>query len=61
MSSQSGRQLTFLIVLSLALTAATGCAAVEGIFKAGLWVGVIIAALIIGVVYAVASRFRTRP
>jgi hypothetical protein len=47
--------LPFLLVL---VAVAPGCAAVEGIFKAGMWVGIIVAILVIGGVLALISRFR---
>jgi hypothetical protein len=43
------RRLSLLVLLIVAVTAA-GCAAIGGIFKAGVWVGVIVAALLVVVV-----------
>jgi hypothetical protein len=37
-------------------TTAAGCAAVAGIFKAGVWVGIIIAVLVVAVLGFVFSR-----
>jgi len=37
-----------LSLLILVLVSASGCAAIAGIFKAGMWVGVILAVLVIG-------------
>jgi hypothetical protein len=39
-----------LALAGLAL-ASTGCAAIEGIFKAGVWVGVIAAAIVLAVAF----------
>jgi hypothetical protein len=36
----------------------SGCAAIEGIFKAGVWTGVIIVVLLLVGVVALVSRFR---
>ncbi|HYT69651.1 MAG TPA: hypothetical protein VEL51_24745 [Vicinamibacterales bacterium] len=44
-----------MLVALLALTAA-GCAAVAGIFKAGFWVGIIIAAIVIVGIFALLGR-----
>jgi hypothetical protein len=44
-----------LLVLLLAVTL-TGCAAVAGIFKAGLWVGIIIAVIIVVALFALFGR-----
>ena len=41
------------VVLTLLLTALTfaqGCAAIEGIFKAGVWVGLFIAIIVVGAI-----------
>jgi hypothetical protein len=51
------RPLAFLFALLLIVSSA-GCAAVAGIFKAGVWVGVIVAVLIIAVVVFLFSRMR---
>ena len=44
-------------LVSLALFA-NGCAAIEGIFKAGVWVGILAVALVIGIVAFVGGLFR---
>ena len=46
-----------LSLLILVLMSASGCAAIAGIFKAGVWVGVILAVLVIGGGLFVFSRF----
>ena len=50
-----GRLATLALLLTL-IVSATGCAAVSGIFKAGLWVGLILAVLVIAVVFFVVRR-----
>ena len=52
------RRFALVCALAVMLVAASGCAAVAGIFKAGLWVGVILAVLVIGGGLFVVSRFR---
>ena len=44
-----------LLVVLLAVTAA-GCSAIVGIFKAGFWVGLIVAALVIVGIFALMGR-----
>jgi hypothetical protein len=44
-----------LLVVVLAVTAA-GCAAVAGIFKAGFWVGIVIAAIVVVGIFALIRR-----
>ena len=44
-----------LFVLLLAVTL-TGCAAVAGIFKAGFWVGIIVAAILVVGIFALMKR-----
>ena len=43
--------------LAVLLLSSTGCAAVEGIFKAGMGVGIIVAVLLVGGVLFLFSRF----
>jgi len=40
----------------LLLSTLTGCSVVEGIFKAGVWVGVLIVAAVIGLIIFLVSR-----
>jgi uncharacterized ion transporter superfamily protein YfcC len=56
MGSTSPSRYVVLLLLVVALVSMTGCAAVAGIFKAGMWVGVIVAVLVIGGALAVFSR-----
>jgi hypothetical protein len=44
-----------LLIVLLAVTV-TGCAAITGIFKAGVWVGVIIAVIVVGLVMMLFRR-----
>ena len=46
------------ILLLVALTT-VGCQAVEGIFKAGMWVGILIAVVIVGLILMLFGRSRT--
>jgi hypothetical protein len=39
------------------LVSASGCAAVAGIFKAGVWVGILLAVVVIGGAVFLFSRF----
>jgi heme/copper-type cytochrome/quinol oxidase subunit 2 len=47
------------LVLLLALSSA-GCQLVEGIFRAGMWVGIIIVLFVFILVAFIASKFRRR-
>lgn len=51
-------RLVLLSFLLLVVVSSAGCAAVAGIFKAGMWVGIIFAIVIIGGGLFVVSRFR---
>jgi len=44
-----------LLIVLMAVTL-TGCAAVAGIFKAGFWVGIVIAVIVVGGLVALFSR-----
>jgi hypothetical protein len=44
-----------LLVLLLAVTF-TGCAAIAGIFKAGFWVGIVIAVIVVVALFALFGR-----
>ena len=56
MGSSSISRYGLLLLLLLALVVLPGCSAVAGIFKAGMWVGVIMAVLVIGGAVAIFSR-----
>ncbi|HWK11157.1 MAG TPA: hypothetical protein VNR64_13950 [Vicinamibacterales bacterium] len=44
-----------LLVVLLAVTL-TGCTAIAGIFKAGFWVGVVIAVIVVVILFALFGR-----
>jgi uncharacterized membrane protein YkvI len=46
------------LLMLLAMTAA-GCEIAEGIFKAGVWVGVLLVVVIVGVIFMLFGRSRT--
>jgi hypothetical protein len=48
----------FLPVFIGLTTLMSGCAAIEGIFKAGVWVGVVIVVLVGGLAAALLGMFR---
>lgn len=54
---QAGRLILFLLALA-AIIVMPGCELAGGIFKAGFWVGIVIAALAIGLVFAMVRRTR---
>lgn len=45
-----------LTLLFFILTLVSGCSVVEGIFKAGVWVGIFAVAIVIGVIIWLVSR-----
>jgi hypothetical protein len=47
-----------LATLAAMLMTLTGCEAVKGIFKAGMWTGVILVAVIAGILFAVVGKSR---
>ena len=47
-----------LVVLVLAAVTVSGCAAIAGIFKAGVWTGVVMIVILIGIIGFVATRIR---
>jgi hypothetical protein len=44
-----------LVILGLAVIV-TGCSAIAGIFKAGVWVGVILVVLVVGLLFVLFGR-----
>ena len=44
--------------LAFVLVTVSSCEAIEGIFKVGLWTGIIIVVLIIAAIFWLISRFR---
>ena len=57
MTSRAKPQLLLLLVVLLAFSSA-GCEVVEGIFKAGMWVGIILVVLVLGLVMFVVGKLR---
>ena len=55
--SASSRSL-LLAVLLVACVSASGCEIVEGVFKAGLWAGVIMVVLVLAVVMFIVNKAR---
>ena len=49
----SAARILFVLLLAIAFT---GCAAVAGIFKAGFWVGVVIAVVVVVALFALFGR-----
>jgi hypothetical protein len=52
------RWLWMLVLVVVAGMTLTGCAAIEGIFKAGMWTGVIAVVLVLIVVGFIAAKMR---
>jgi len=48
--------LTRILLIVLLAVTLTGCSAIAGIFKAGVWTGVIIAVILIVIVVALVGR-----
>ena len=55
--SASSRLVLFLFLL--ACTSASGCQVVGGIFKAGLWVGIIMAVIVVALVMFIVNKTRS--
>lgn len=51
----SGTLVRLLLVVLLAMTVA-GCSAILGIFKAGFWVGIVVAVIVVVGLFAVFGR-----
>ena len=47
-----------LILLVLASFTVAGCAAIAGIFKAGVWTGVVMVVILLGIIGFMAARIR---
>jgi hypothetical protein len=56
----SNRNLSLLTLLMILAVSSSGCEVVGGIFKAGLWVGVIMVALILVVIFWIVGKMRSR-
>jgi uncharacterized membrane protein YkvI len=53
------RYLLFLLLLMIAVMPLAGCEVVEGVFKAGVWVGALMVVLIVGAVAFIVTRIRS--
>jgi len=51
--------MVFALLLGVTAVSAEGCQAIEGIFKAGFFVGIIIAVIVVGLVVTLFSRMRS--
>jgi len=56
MESSTAARYILLALLLVILVSASGCAAIAGIFKAGMWVGIILAVVVVGGIALVFSR-----
>jgi len=56
----SKKNLSLLTLLVILAVSSSGCEVVGGIFKAGMWVGVIMVALILVVIFWVMGKMRRR-
>jgi hypothetical protein len=51
-------EIVFALAIVLVATSMAGCDVIGGIFKAGIWVGVIIVAVIVAVIAGIARMMR---
>jgi hypothetical protein len=58
MSTQWLSRYLMIVLLVLAAVSMTGCEAIAGIFKAGVWTGVVMVVILIALVGFVASKVR---
>ena len=56
----SKKNLSLLTLLTILAVSSAGCEVVGGIFKAGMWVGVIMVALILVVIFWIMGKMRSR-
>jgi uncharacterized membrane protein YkvI len=49
----------FLFLFLLACVSASGCSVVGGIFKAGLWAGIIVAVIVVAIVMFIVNKARS--
>ena len=47
-----------LAALFAVITTMSSCAAIQGIFKAGVWVGVLLVVLVVGIIFWVIGKAR---
>jgi hypothetical protein len=57
--TRSASSRLFLLLLLVACVSASGCHIVGGIFKAGLWVGIIMAVIVVALVMFVVNKARS--
>ena len=57
--SRSASSRLFLFLFLLACTSASGCQVAGGIFKAGLWVGIIMAVVVVALVMFIVNKTRS--
>lgn len=50
----------FLAFLFAAITTLSSCEAIGGIFKAGIWVGIFVVVLVVGIILWVVSKARNK-
>ena len=53
-----GQLILNMLIVLFAVLSLSGCEIVGGVFKAGMWVGVIMVVLIVALVFYLISRFR---
>jgi hypothetical protein len=53
-----GKVSLYLIVISITTFIFSGCAVIEGIFKVGVWAGIILVLVILGVIFFIISKFK---
>jgi hypothetical protein len=46
-------------LLLLVAMASAGCQVVEGVFKAGMWVGILLVVVVLGIAFMIFGRSRT--
>ncbi len=51
-------KINFLAVITLLAVALSSCEAIAGIFKAGIWVGIIIVVLVVAVIFWLINKAR---
>lgn len=56
--TRSASSRLFLLLFLVACASASGCQVVGGIFKAGLWVGIIMAVIVVALVMFVVNKGR---
>jgi hypothetical protein len=57
--TRSASSRLFLLVLLAACVSASGCEVIGGIFKAGVWAGIIMVVLVVAIVMFIVSKARS--